>query len=931
MKLLNFHVIFFSAIVGQSAPILVGQDESDFTRAEIEAAWRENHEIHSPRYDEVWQDYLENREEIDREIATGAGTPQMAHKAEMIAKAAIYLEKPEYRELAIRAIEVGKSGEGGKGGIQFVGSQLIQQALLDIGAVEVALELRRLYRPKDISAAGLPPQLLAGIFAAGDSMIARALGDYQGEEEAILLMFKASEAYGDPDGRPGSPARASTCSQWARLAHVQAMQGNLAEASESMDKALELYGPLNLVEHSPFRIAERHGTIFSRAQRFAETLLVLKRIEESKQFIQESLELADRPWIREFSDAWRTYALAGEISIREGDGVQARAYWEQALEALRIQNIRSGYIPGETHPDVVAAKEGLAWALLLANDPSASEQALNIAETRARQVDQLFRFASERQRLVFLQSFDPFSLLAETGQVSALADEILRYKGAVLDSILEEQGLATQADTPEFREIARELRVAKRRAFEAAWSRSEDAAELATEVQAIEARMGSIAAENGASREALRVRSGDIGESLGENDFLCEFVKYRRLNKEGGTVPFYGAMIFSGSSAPSWVPLGEADSIEKRILQLNEAMALQGNLSEDELAKLLSELYEMLLLPLEGWLPRGARVILSPDGDLSCLSFSVLLDGEQQFAASRWTLSYVSTGRDLLASSTRPEGKPKLGVFADPDFALEPAGYDKERTLEEVMVPYRLGGFELPPLPGTREESVRIAESADRFGWVLESFTGEEAREETLHSFSGNAPDILHFATHGLFLERQPAVEFASRNFSAGSTASARFDNPLLRALLTLSGAQTSIEKLAEGQQRSDTGGDGLVTAEEISQLDLSETWLAVLSACDTASGETLEGEGVLGLRRGFFLAGVDHLLMTFWPIADEETVDFIDAFYSRLAERGHPGLALAEVQAKSLESIRRESGLSAAVLFAGPFAVSGSGPLPAP
>ncbi len=139
---------------------------------------------------------------------------------------------------------------------------------------------------------------------------------------------------------------------------------------------------------------------------------------------------------------------------------------------------------------------------------------------------------------------------------------------------------------------------------------------------------------------------------------------------------------------------------------------------------------------------------------------------------------------------------------------------------------------------------------------------------------------------------------------------------------------QSTFEKW-ENQTRPDPSNDGVLTAEEVSQIDLQDTWLATLSACDTASGETLEGEGVLGLRRGFFLAGVDHLLMTFWPIADEETVEIITAFYRALPEYQHPGLALASVQAEALERIRKESGVRLAVMFAGPFAASGTGPLP--
>jgi CHAT domain-containing protein len=72
------------------------------------------------------------------------------------------------------------------------------------------------------------------------------------------------------------------------------------------------------------------------------------------------------------------------------------------------------------------------------------------------------------------------------------------------------------------------------------------------------------------------------------------------------------------------------------------------------------------------------------------------------------------------------------------------------------------------------------------------------------------------------------------------------------------------------------TEDDGIVTAEEVGGLNLKETWLVTLSACDKGSGEAVAGEGVMGLRRGFMQAGAQNLLMTLWSVADEETTNLM-------------------------------------------------------
>src|SRR5437879_6217450 len=106
---------------------------------------------------------------------------------------------------------------------------------------------------------------------------------------------------------------------------------------------------------------------------------------------------------------------------------------------------------------------------------------------------------------------------------------------------------------------------------------------------------------------------------------------------------------------------------------------------------------------------------------------------------------------------------------------------------------------------------------------------------------------------------------------------------------------------------------DGIVTAEEVGSLKLEGTWLVVLSACDTGTGEARSGEGVLGLRRGFIQAGAQNLLMTLWPVADKETADLMLDFYSVARKSGNAPRSLSDVQRDWLVKLRKERGLAEA------------------
>src|SRR5262249_21845082 len=91
---------------------------------------------------------------------------------------------------------------------------------------------------------------------------------------------------------------------------------------------------------------------------------------------------------------------------------------------------------------------------------------------------------------------------------------------------------------------------------------------------------------------------------------------------------------------------------------------------------------------------------------------------------------------------------------------------------------------------------------------------------------------------------------------------------------------------------------DGLLTAEDVAGLDLLDTELVVLSACDTGLGRVHFGEGVFGLRRAFQLAGAKTLVMSLWKVPDLATAFLMDHFYDNLLARGlDRDLALSEAQ----------------------------------
>ena len=164
--------------------------------------------------------------------------------------------------------------------------------------------------------------------------------------------------------------------------------------------------------------------------------------------------------------------------------------------------------------------------------------------------------------------------------------------------------------------------------------------------------MGALTQTQGTVRKNLQVTADQIRGALHDSDALCEFVRYFHALSAGGNESHYGVLIFRKDAATAWVPLGEATTIDAAVLRLNQGISGTVELSEEGLEENLTLLHARLMAPIAPALDGVSRLIISPDGDLSSLSFAVLLDEGGKFAAERWDLGYVSTHSHQLKALT---------------------------------------------------------------------------------------------------------------------------------------------------------------------------------------------------------------------------------------------------------------------------------------
>lgn len=177
-------------------------------------------------------------------------------------------------------------------------------------------------------------------------------------------------------------------------------------------------------------------------------------------------------------------------------------------------------------------------------------------------------------------------------------------------------------------------------------------------------------------------------------------------------------------------------------------------------------------------------------------------------------------------------------------------------------------------LPGTLKE---VEEISHNFSGNTRLITDISGTEESFKSLAGSAIDIIHFATHGFFWSEEDAqkrdyVTFLNPLNRANQSEE---DKALMRSGLLFSGANIGLK----GEELPDDVEDGVLTALELSNMNLGHVDMVVMSACESGLGETL-GEGVFGLQRGFKLAGANTLLMSLWKVDDTATKMLMTEFY---------------------------------------------------
>lgn len=348
---------------------------------------------------------------------------------------------------------------------------------------------------------------------------------------------------------------------------------------------------------------------------------------------------------------------------------------------------------------------------------------------------------------------------------------------------------------------------------------------------------------------------------------------------------YYAALVMtSRSKEPLWIDLFDQHKLEKLVAKKYagpEPSVIEGKRGVVKLnpgKKADAELYAAIWLPLEPALTNTSKIYLIPSGLLNRISFPALAIDSARLLSDQFDLQQLLS----IAELTTPAGfvlstKEEVQLFGGINYNLKSgAGNSREGANNPAVF------FDF--LPGTEKEVKDIASLGLDKQQRLAMFAGDDATEDNFKQSNGMlSPAVLHIASHGFYFPYSGVqADSGSHPLHSFENYFARLQDPLLRCGLAFAGAN------AFADTSHSNGRDGILTAYEISTMNLSNTRLVVLSACETALGDIDGGEGVYGLKRAFKIAGVQYIILSLWSVPDRETAMFMTALYKNMFD-GQP------------------------------------------
>lgn len=336
------------------------------------------------------------------------------------------------------------------------------------------------------------------------------------------------------------------------------------------------------------------------------------------------------------------------------------------------------------------------------------------------------------------------------------------------------------------------------------------------------------------------------------------------------TNQYVALVIKKNSKYPKMIPLFDEKDLQSIISEFSGNNYSYINSLYGKNREVNTKLYNIIWKPLEKELSGIKKVFISPDGLLHKVSFAAIARKQNVYLCDAYDIQIKTSTSKLINTENTDRSLQLASIYGGID-------YNTDSTSSEIW----------SYLEGSKRETDNIAKFLKEKNIEVKHFDSRNATEEQFKLWAGKS-DLLHLSTHGFFYPNpeygdeevyldieQGDVVFRGGARGVGVQRFVNNNNPLMRSGLVLAGANNVWQN-----DTIEIGEDGVLTAQEVAHIDMRNTELVVMSACETGLGDIKGSEGVYGLQRAFKMAGVKYLVMSLWQVPDKETAEFMTLFY---------------------------------------------------
>jgi len=567
----------------------------------------------------------------------------------------------------------------------------------------------------------------------------------------------------------------------------------------------------------------------------------------------------------------------------------AQSAYQMALEigAVRHQS--------ETLQDIQIA----SWGLGKINDASQYFDIQNSINNK--EILMNFSFISEKEKEMFFQSIQDdfwryysFALMHKESKpeiTESVYNNDLKNKGLLLKSNTAMRNAVYNSQDSSLIKLYDEWIICRRQIANK-YSRGEDIKDLESKANNMEADLVRKSGEFSDFNKVQNINWKMVQTNLQKGEAAIEFIHFPLFNPDSSLTDFtdytqYAALVIKKNSMyPEMIPLFKEKQLEEIIGKFggNNYSYINGIYGKNNEAN--KKLYNLIWKPLENELSEVKTIYLSPSGLLHKISFSAIATDLNTYLCDAYNIEIKSSTGKLLEKHNFHISTATLfgGIM-----------YDTDSTDQKIW----------KYLEGSESEVQKIDKILKKNKINVNYYSNSLATEDEFKQIASNS-NIIHIATHGFFYpdpeqieqEEEKYVESADVVFRGGSigfgvSSFVKNRNPLMRSGLVFAGANDVWSR----QSKNDSLDDGVLAAQEVANIDMRNTVLVVMSACETGLGDIKGSEGVYGLQRAFKMAGVNYIIMSLWQVPDKETEEFMTLFYKKLVKQKDIKQAFTQTQ----------------------------------